>query len=129
MAQYLLLLYDNPANRSAWTKFTPQQIQEAMGKYGAYGQKLRDKKLWIAGHKLADEPGRVLRKEGNQILATDGPHSETKEWLGGFYLIEALNYNAAVEASRDCPHLEHGGTIEVREIDAMVAARANAKAS
>jgi len=100
-----------------------------MGKYQAYGQKLRDKRLWIAGHKLADEPGRVVRREGSQVLSTDGPYSETKEWLGGFYLIEAPNYNAAVEASRDCPHLEHGGTIEVREIDAMVAAASNARAS
>ena len=129
MAKYLLLLYDNPTNRTTWMKFSPQQIQEAMGKYQAYGQKLRDKKLWIAGHKLADEPGRVLRREGSQVLSTDGPYSETKEWLGGFYLIEAPNYNAAVEASRDCPHLEHGGTIEVREIDVMVAAASNARAS
>ena len=129
MAKYLLLLYDNPTNRTTWMKFSPQQIQEAMGKYQAYGQKLRDKRLWIAGHKLADEPGRVVRREGSQVLSTDGPYSETKEWLGGFYLIEAPNYNAAVEASRDCPHLEHGGTIEVREIDAMVAAASNARAS
>jgi hypothetical protein len=126
MAQYLLLLYDNP---TSWKKLSPQELQTAMGKYQAYGQKLRDKKLWVAGHKLADEPGRVLRKEGSQVVSTDGPYSETKEWLGGFYLIEAPNYNTAVEAGRDCPHLEYGGTIEVREIDAMVAARANAKAS
>ena len=124
MAQFLLLLYDNPAN---WAKFTPEQIQKAMAKYGAYGQKLREKKQWVAGQKLADEPGRVLRNKGGKIQATDGPYSETKEGLGGFYLIEAPNYNAAVEISRDCPHLEFGGTIEVREVDAAVAA-ATAKA-
>lgn len=119
MAHFLLLLYDNPTN---WTKMNPQQIQQAMGKYQAYGQKLREKKLWVAGQKLADEPGKVLRNSNGEVLATDGPYSETKEWLGGFYLLEAPNYSAAVEAARDCPHLAYGGTIEVREVDPQTAA-------
>lgn len=117
MAQYMLLLYDNPAN---WAKLSPEDIQKAIMKYHAWGQKLKDKKLWVASHKLADEPGKVLRGSGSQARVSDGPYSETKEWLGGYYLIEAPNYNAAVEATRDCPHLEYGGTIEVRETDAMV---------
>lgn len=119
MAQYLLLLYDNPAN---WASFTPDEIQKAMAKYGAFRQKLQDRKQWVAGQKLADEPGRVLRNQGGRAVATDGPYSETKEWLGGFFLVEAPNYNAAVDISRECPHLEYGGTIEVREVDARVAA-------
>lgn len=119
MAQYLLLLYDNPAN---WASFTPDEIQQAMAKYGAFRQRLQDRKQWVAGQKLADEPGRVLRTQGGKIVATDGPYSETKEWLGGFFLVEAPSYSAAVEISRDCPHLEYGGTIEVREVDARVAA-------
>lgn len=119
MAQYLLLLYDNPAN---WTKFSPEEIQKAMAKYGAFREKLKDRKQWVAGQKLADEPGRVLRSKEGKIVATDGPYSETKEWLGGFFLIDVPNYNAAVEVSRECPHLEYGGTIEVREVDARVAA-------
>jgi hypothetical protein len=64
----------------------------------------------------------VLRNRNGKAAATDGPYSETKEWLGGFFLVEAPNYNAAVEIARQCPHLEYGGTIEVREIDARVAA-------
>jgi hypothetical protein len=119
MAQYLLLLYDNPAN---WTTLSPEEIQKAMAKYGAFREKLKDRKQWVAGQKLADEPGRVLRSNGEKIVATDGPYSETKEWLGGFFLIDVPNYNAAVEVSRECPHLEYGGTIEVREVDARVAA-------
>ena len=55
-------------------------------------------------------------------MVTDGPYSETKEWLGGYYMIEVPNYEAAVEVSRGCPHLEYGGTIELREVDARVAA-------
>ena len=119
MAQFLLLLYNNPAN---YAKFSPEEFQKAMAKYGAYREKLRERKQWVAGQKLADNPGRVLRSKGGKTVATDGPYSETKEWLGGFYLIEAPDYNAAVEIGRECPHLEFGGTIEVREIDARVAA-------
>ena len=122
MAQYMLLLYDNP---EYWTKLSPEEKQTAMAKYGAFRQRLQEKKLWVAGSKLADEPGRVLRKQGNNIVTTDGPYSETKEWLAGFFLIEAPNYNAAVEISHDCPHLEYEGTIEVREVDARVAPAAS----
>jgi hypothetical protein len=55
----------------------------------------------------------------SQVRVTDGPYSETKEVLGGYFLIEAPNYNAAVDRARDCPSFEYGGTIEVREVDVM----------
>ena len=123
MPQYMLLLYDNPAG---WAKLTPQQQKKEMEKYQAWGQQLRDKKFLVASHKLADEPGKVLRSNSGKVVVSDGPYSETKEWLGGSYLIEAPNYKAAVEVSRGCPTLEHGGTIELRELDARVnAASAN----
>lgn len=48
----------------------------------------------------------------------DGPYAETKEVLGGYYLIEAPNYEEAVRRSLDHPHLSHG-TIEVREIEVV----------
>jgi hypothetical protein len=48
---------------------------------------------------------------------TDGPYSESKEILGGFYIIEATDYAQALERSQDCPHLGYGGTIEVRQVD------------
>ena len=47
------------------------------------------------------------------------PYSESKELLGGYYMIEADNYDKAVELARDCPQLEFGGTIEVRQVDVM----------
>ena len=52
-----------------------------------------------------------------QVRVTDGPYSETKEVLGGYYIIEAGSYDQAIELSRDCPQLEYGGTIEVRQVD------------
>ena len=68
-------------------------------------------------HKLADEPGKVIRSNTGKIRVSDGPFSETKEVLGGYYIINADSYEQAIERSRDCPQLEWGGTIEVRQID------------
>jgi hypothetical protein len=119
MPQYMLLLYDDP---QTWMKLSPQEIQKVIGKFQAWGQKLQSKKILLASHKLADEPGQVLRGKNGQVRVSDGPYSETKEVLGGYYLIEAPNYAAAVEHSRECPNLEYGGTVEVREVDAMTGA-------
>jgi len=82
-----------------------------LGKQGA------QQKILVSSSKLADEPGKVMRPGKGKPRVTDGPYSETKEVLGGYYLIEAANYDQAIERIRDHPHLEHG-TIEVREVDA-----------
>ena len=127
MSQFVLLLHDNPAT---WAKCSQEELQKAMARYGAYRDKLQQSKQLIAGQKLADEPGRVLRSSNGKTVATDGPYSETKEWLGGFFLIEAADYNAAVTIAKECPHLEYGGAIEVREVDPRTAASlAQARAS
>jgi hypothetical protein len=119
MAQYMFLLYDNPSN---WMTLSPQDIQRAIEKYHAWGQKLRQKGILVASHKLADDAGQVVRAKSGQVRVTDGPYSETKEVLGGYYIINAPNYEEAVSVTRDCPHLEYGGTIEVRLVDAMTGA-------
>jgi hypothetical protein len=109
MAQFMLLLYDDP---SQWQNIGPEDMQKAIEKYHAWTQKpfTKDSK------RLGDDPGRVMRKQGGQIRATDGPYSATKEVLGGFYLIEAADYDEAVKLAMDHPHLEYGGTVEVRQL-------------
>ena len=87
-------------------------MQKATEKYMEWTQKpfTRDSK------RLAPDPGRVIRSEHGIARATDGPYSETKEVLGGYYTIEAANYDEAVQLSLAHPHLDYGGTIEVREV-------------
>ena len=116
MPQYMLLLHDNPA---AFTNVSPEQMQKIIEKYVAWGKQLREKGVMRGGQKLADEPGRVMRAGQGQVRVTDGPYSETKEILGGYYIIEADGYDRAVEYARDCPQFEFGGTIEVRQVDTM----------
>jgi len=106
MPQFMLLLYDDP---TGWQKLSPEQIQKAEEKYGAWG-----KKPFIrASQRLGGDAGRVLRSKDGKAVASDGPYSETKEVLGGYYIIEAADYDEAVRLTTDHPHLEHG-TIEIR---------------
>ena len=116
MAQYMLLLYNDP---EGWKKFSPQDMQKAIEKYVAWGTRLSSAGILVASHKLAGDAGKVLRGHPGQVRVTDGPYTETKEVLGGYYLIEAPSYEKAVEECRDSPHLSYGGTIEVRVVDAM----------
>lgn len=116
MPKYMILLHDSP---EAFATVSPQQMQAVIEKYMAWGEKLRAAGAMVAGEKLADEPGKVMRGKPGNIRVTDGPYSETKEVLGGYYIVQADNYDKAVEIARSCPSFEFGGTIEVREIDAM----------
>jgi hypothetical protein len=109
MSQFMLLLYDDPAQ---WRNIGPEEMQKAIEKYRAWMKKPFTKD----SQRLGDDPGRVLRSGGGKPRATDGPYSESKEVLGGFYLIEAADYDEAVKLAMEHPHLEYGGTIEVRRL-------------
>jgi hypothetical protein len=110
---YMLLLYDDP---STWKKMSPEELQKVLQKFFAWREKLRTQKILVGSAKLRDEPGKVIRGKDHPRV-TDGPYSETREVLGGYFTIEASNYDDAVQQCRDCPHLEYGGTIEVREVE------------
>lgn len=116
MAQYLLLLYNDPRE---WAKMSPEEMQKAVEKFVAWRKKLQNTGVYVASNKLADEPGKVLRGH-KPVRITDGPYSETKEVLGGYFLFEAANYEEAVRLSQDCPGLEFKGTMELRQVDVMI---------
>jgi hypothetical protein len=115
MAQYMLLLRDDPA---VFRDLSPDEMQRIIEKYRAWGQKLREAGLLVGSHKLKGGEGRILGRERGQVRILDGPFSEAKEVLGGYFLIEAASYEQALERSRDCPHLEFG-SIEIRAIDSI----------
>jgi hypothetical protein len=71
------------------------------------------------GEKLTGDGGRRLRLQGGKVSVTDGPYSEAAEVLGGYFAIEAADYDEAVAIARTCPHLTGDQWIEVRQIDAM----------
>jgi hypothetical protein len=114
MPKYMLLLHDSVDGFAA---MSPEQMQQVIEKYIKWGDGLKAAGVLRDGQKLADEPGRVMRARNGQVRVTDGPYSETKEVLGGYYTVETESYDQAVDLARDCPHLEYGGTIEIRQID------------
>jgi hypothetical protein len=110
MNQYLLLLYDNQARLQ---KLSPEEMQKAMQKYMDWTKK-------SVLHKRLHGTGRVIRPNGGGAPVTsDGPYSEAKEVLGGFYTVEAADYDEAVKIALTHPHVEYGGTVEVRQIMGM----------
>lgn len=114
MPRYLLALYEEPAN---FQDFSPQELQGIVDRYSAWGRELEARGHLVASDKLQDGTGRVLRRDGGEVRVVDGPYSETKEILGGFFVLRAESYEQAVELARGCPHLEYSGTVEIREID------------
>lgn len=117
MSQFMLLLHENPAAVQA---MSPEEMQRTIEKYAAWSQRLAEEGRLVRGEKLRDEGGRHVRPDGRAGAAsvTDGPYVEGKEVVGGFFVVEAPDYDGAVGIARDCPHLGHGW-IEVREVEPL----------
>jgi hypothetical protein len=110
MAQFMLLLYNNMS--APPPQFSPEEMQQMLEKYTAWMHKPFTKD----GQRLGNDMGRVIRPGAGGPRAVDGPYSETKEVLGGYYTIEAADYDEAVKLALGHPHIEYGGTVEVRQV-------------
>jgi hypothetical protein len=114
MADFMLLLH-------APTTFPPQygaeELQNMIQRYAAWSKDLSASGRLVGGHKLRDREGRVLKKQNDQTSVMDGPYAEAKEVVGGYFHITADHYDQAVQIARGCPHLDYGGTIEIRAIE------------
>ncbi len=110
MPHFMLLMHED---HSRMARMSPEEMQKAVEKYMAWGRK----PFMVEGRRLAGDPGKVIREGGRRV--SDGPYSETKEVFGGYFTIEARDYDEAVRLSMDHPHLEYGGTIEVRQLFQM----------
>ena len=113
MAQFLLLLRRPEVNDS---DFSPAKFEEVVAQVQAWQDQLRASSTVIGIGKLKTGEGKMLRTEDGQLVV-DGPYSETKEVLGGFFLIKAANEAAAVEIAASCPILSFGGSVEVRPLE------------
>jgi hypothetical protein len=114
MAQYLVLIYaDEKALGSAGPAVWEQLSKEHM----TFGQ--THEKALVGGQKLQDAASAtsIRRADDGSQTVTDGPFAETKEVLGGYYLIEAPDLDAALAIAKDVP-TPFGG-VEVRPIDTM----------
>jgi len=112
--RYMLLIYGDEA---AFADMDPGQVSETMQEYDKYSAWLVEKGWMRAGDPLADtDKATTIRVRDGQTLATDGPFAETKEQLGGYYIVECENLDEAIEAATRLPAASHGGSVEVRPI-------------
>ena len=114
--KYLCLIYDSEAQNS---KMTKEEGGKMMAEYGAFTQDIKKSGHYIGGNALQPtSTATTVRSRGGKVSTTDGPYVETKEQLGGYYLIEAKDLNDAVQVAARIPAARTGG-IEVRPIMSM----------
>jgi hypothetical protein len=105
--KYMLLVYDNPAS---WTDITEEQMKDLYAEYAA----VSNDPATVDSNQLAPiDTAKTVRVKNGETLTTDGPFAETKEHLGGYYLIEADSLDEAIEWAARIPSAR-GGTIEIR---------------
>src|SRR5262245_49432701 len=118
MPKYLLILRGDAQAAADYTRFTPADFEKIVGEYQAWSGNLARQGRLELGRKLMDQAGKVLMPKGGKVTVKDGPYVETKEVVGGFYLIKADNYDHAVKLCEGHPNFRFG-SIEIREIDFM----------
>ena len=111
--QYLLMIY---GEEGAWNKMPEAAQREGIAAYMAYGEALRKAGKLINSNRLRDsvDATRVTVANG-KTKVQDGPYADTKEQLGGYYLIEAKDLDEAISWAARCPGASHG-IMEVRPV-------------
>ena len=111
--RYMLLIYTNDtADRDA----APEELERTMKEYNDYTNWLQDNGMLLAGDALQSvQTATTVRVRNGETLSTDGPFAETKEQLGGYYLIEAKDLDGALEAAARVPGAK-AGSVEIRPL-------------
>ncbi len=111
--KYALLIY---GEESAWQGMPEDELKAVYQQYEDFGKWLAEQGWVRGGEELAaTSSATTVRLENGRPVTTDGPYAETKEQLGGFYLIECENLDQAIEAASRVPGIDRGA-IEVRPI-------------
>jgi hypothetical protein len=111
--QYLLLIYDSEAS---WEKLTPVDQAKMYEEYGKFTKEIKTNGKHVAGHQLKPvATATTVRVRDGKRVTTDGPFAETKEQLGGFYMINANDLDEAIAIAAKIPSAKIG-SIEVRPI-------------
>ena len=111
--QYMLLLY---SDEKAWNSFSPADQEAGIALYAAYGEALRKAGAYVSSDRLRDTTDATTVTVANsKTQVMDGPFADTKEQLGGYYIIEAKNLDEAISWAARCPGASHGH-VEVRPI-------------
>src|SRR3989454_697438 len=108
--EYLLLF-----RGSSWDKgLSPEQLQKTMDQFMAWFERLKQQGKVKGGQPL-ERTGKIVSGKNGRIVA-DGPFAESKEAIGGYFLLQVEDLDEAVEIAKDCPGLAYGATVEVRPV-------------
>jgi hypothetical protein len=111
--QYLLLIHDEEAH---WGRISEEERSAVMQEYFAYSNDLRESGAYVTGAQLQPTSTAVtVQVQEGETLTTDGPFAETKEQLGGYYLIDVESQDEAIEWASKIPSARFG-KIEVRPL-------------
>jgi len=85
-------------------------------RHAAFAQATASRGKLVGGDQLGDvATATTLRRRSSETIVTDGPHAETKEYLGGYYIIDCADLDEAIEIARGVP-LNDGGSVEIRPL-------------
>jgi hypothetical protein len=114
--QYLLTLY---ADESGWTKMSKSEQEQGVAAYAAYSEALKAAGVLKGLNRLQPiSTATTVRNVNGKAQVLDGPYADSKEQLGGYYLIDVPDLDAALSWAARCPTANHG-VVEVRPIWAM----------
>ncbi len=111
--QYILLIYEDPSLRA---KMTDADMAAEMNAYNAFTVEVRNRGAYVSGEALHPATAATtVRVRQGKTLTTDGPFAETREHLGGFYIVECKDLDEAIAIAAKIPGAQ-GGSIEVRPV-------------
>lgn len=120
MPQFMLISQDSMEIPEGF-EITPEIIQGIIQKYSDWADSLQKSGNLVGLNKLREDPGKNIVGTGANRVVTDGPYAETKELIGGYWIITAADYDEAVKLASGCPSLEFGSRVEVREVEDLSA--------
>ena len=111
--QYLLLIY---GDQTGWDSMSEEEQGQIFQAYGSYTEELEKSGAMVGGNALQPtQTATTVRVRNDETLTTDGPFAETKEQLGGYYLVDVDSLDEALEWAAKIPGARHG-SIEVRPV-------------
>ena len=111
--QYLLLIYQN---EKVWADMPEAEQGKAFAEYMEFSKDIAQKGQMLAGEALQPtSTATTVRVRDGKTLTTDGPFAETREQLGGFYLVEAKDLDEAIKMAARIPDVR-SGSVEVRPV-------------
>jgi hypothetical protein len=114
--KYMILIY---SDEKAFAAVPDAQRKERFGAYTAYTKALREAGVMVDGSRLEGaNAATTIRLQNGRRQVQDGPIADTKEQLGGYYIIEAPNADAALDWAARCPGASYGA-VELRPLAAM----------